>query len=196
MILLRLLVLCSFLILTRARVKKPGRVDVDQLRHEFLEQEQRLWNFVADQTDNRVKETDLAEVSLIREFEQFGDRLHEKLPHDVNYGLQSLEGVWAYAYAYTDLRGIYALYETFRRFQSMQTGDARIPSPRQAWIDLSRAILDDPKNSINESIGRLHYIIEKKIYSTKPPRRWRVTCCATPTSPPNRSSSACTTPSP
>jgi hypothetical protein len=76
--------------------------------------------------------------------------------------LQSLEGVWAYAYAYTDLRGIYALYETFRRFQSMQTGDARIPSPRQAWIDLSRAILDDPKNSINESIGRLHYIIEKK----------------------------------
>jgi hypothetical protein len=27
-------------------------------------------------------------------------------------------------------------------------------------------------------------------------RRWRVTCCATPTSPPNRSSSACTTPSP
>jgi hypothetical protein len=73
-----------------------------------------------------------------------------------------LEGVWAYAYAYTDLRGIYALYETFRRFQSMQTGDARIPSPRQAWIDLSRAILDDPKNSINESIGRLHYIIEKK----------------------------------
>jgi hypothetical protein len=77
MILLRLLVLCSFLILTRARVKKPGRVDVDQLRHEFLEQEQRLWNFVADQTDNRVKETDLAEVSLIREFEQFGDRLHE-----------------------------------------------------------------------------------------------------------------------
>jgi hypothetical protein len=77
MILLRLLVLCSFLILTRARVKKPGRVDVDHLRHEFLEQEQRLWNFVADQTDNRVKETDLAEVSLIKEFEQFGDRLHE-----------------------------------------------------------------------------------------------------------------------
>lgn len=76
--------------------------------------------------------------------------------------MKSLEGVWSYAYAYTDLRGIYALYETFRRFQAMQTGDGRIPSPKQAWIDLTRAILDDPKNNMNESIARINYMVERK----------------------------------
>lgn len=88
--------------------------------------------------------------------------MFKKFPHDVNYGLQILEGVWAYAYAYSDLRGMYALYETFRRFQAMQTGEGRIPSPKQAWIDLTNTILDDPKNSVKELISRLHSVIDER----------------------------------
>lgn len=80
----------------------------------------------------------------------------------MNYGLQVIESVWAYAYAYSELRGIYALYETFRRFQVMQTGEGRIASPKQAWVDLAKTILDDPKNSVNESISRLYFTINKK----------------------------------
>ena len=173
-----LLVFGTILVVAHGRVRQLGKIDVDQLRYDFLEQENALWNFVQDQTINRVKETDLAEVSLIREFEKFGDKTQEvlpqneksdtkmfvfkKFPHDINYGLQSLEGVWAYAFAYTDLRAVYALYETFRRFQALQTGESRIPSPRQAWIDLTRAILEDPKNNVNESLNRLHYMVEQK----------------------------------
>ncbi|KAJ3646680.1 hypothetical protein Zmor_024256, partial [Zophobas morio] len=157
-----LLVFGTILVVAHGRVRQLGKIDVDQLRYDFLEQESALWNFVQDQTINRVKETDLAEVSLIREFEKFGDKTQEKFPHDINYGLQSLEGVWAYAFAYTDLRAVYALYETFRRFQALQTGESRIPSPRQAWIDLTRAILEDPKNNVNESLNRLHYMVEQK----------------------------------
>ncbi|RZC38220.1 uncharacterized protein BDFB_003195 [Asbolus verrucosus] len=132
-----------------------------KFRYDFLNLEDSLWNLVAGLAHNQVKE-DHPEVTLIREFERFGDKIQETLPHDVNYGLQVLEGVWTYAYAYTDLRGIYALYETFRRFQPMQTGVGRVPAPRQAWVDLTRAILDDPKNSIDESLTRLHQVVEKK----------------------------------
>ncbi|XP_044253043.1 uncharacterized protein LOC123004011 isoform X2 [Tribolium madens] len=158
----RTLLLFVFFALAKARIKTPAKVDVDQLRSDFLNLEDQLWNFVSGQSDNRLKENDQIEVSLIREFEKFGDKIQQVLPHDLNHGLQTLEGVWAYAYAYTDLRAIYALYETFRRFQALQTAEGRIPSPKQAWIDLTKAILDDPKNSINESLTRLHYVVEQK----------------------------------
>lgn len=158
----RILFIITLLTSTSARIKPPGKINVDQLRIEFLNLEDQLWLDVSGQTDNRLKETDQTEVTLIREFEKFGDKIQEIFPHDVNHGLQALESVWAYAYAYTDLRSIYALYETFRRFQAMQTGEGRVPSPKQAWVDLTHAILDDPKNSINESLTRLHYIVEQK----------------------------------
>ncbi|EFA08554.1 uncharacterized protein LOC658141 isoform X2 [Tribolium castaneum] len=158
----RTLLLLAFLTLVKARIKTPAKVDVDQLRSDFLNLEDQLWNFVSGPSDNQLKENDQIEVTLIREFEKFGDKIQQVLPHDLNHGLQTLEGVWAYAYAYTDLRAIYALYETFRRFQALQTAEGRIPSPKQAWVDLTKAILDDPKNSINESLTRLHYVVEQK----------------------------------
>lgn len=83
------------------------------------------------------------------------------MPYDITHGLQSLENVWSYAKAYADLRGIYALYQTFRRFQSQQTMPGRIPSPKQAWLDLTQAIIDDPRN-IKESISHIDQLVVKK----------------------------------
>ena len=77
-----LLVFGTILVVAHGRVRQLGKIDVDQLRYDFLEQENALWNFVQDQTINRVKETDLAEVSLIRVFEQFGDNPQEVLPQN------------------------------------------------------------------------------------------------------------------
>lgn len=84
------------------------------------------------------------------------------MPQDINHGLGPLESLWVWARAYSELRGIYALHETFRRFQVQQTKQGRVPSPRQAWIDLTEAILYDPKNAVNASIGRMHELIQKE----------------------------------
>lgn len=84
------------------------------------------------------------------------------MPEDISHGLAPLESLWVWARAYSELRGVYALYETFRRFQHQQTRQGRIPSPKQAWIDLTEAVLHDPKNAVDDSIGRLHEIIQKE----------------------------------
>ncbi|KAL3273138.1 hypothetical protein HHI36_014592, partial [Cryptolaemus montrouzieri] len=49
------------------------------------------------------------------------------------------------------LKGIHALYETFRRFRRQQTAEGRIPSPKRAWLDFAETILEDPKNSVSPS---------------------------------------------
>lgn len=141
-----------------------GATKVDFLRHEFLEFEEEQWNKVLDYTDNVVneKETTPFEVELIRRFEEFGDYLHREMPYDITYGLEALESVWVWARSYSELRGIYALYEGFRRFQQQQTKPGRIPSPRLAWLDLTDAILNDPKNAVNDSIARVYELINKE----------------------------------
>lgn len=141
-----------------------GISKVDFLRHEFLEFEEELWNNVLDYTDNvlNAKETTPFEVEVIRRFEEFGDYLHREMPYDITHGLEALESVWVWARTYSELRGIYALYEGFRRFQTQQTKAGRIPSPRLAWLDLTDAILNDPKNAVNDSVARVYDLINKE----------------------------------
>lgn len=155
---------CLLLTLLIGASANNGLVKVDQLRREFLELEEELWNMVLDYSDNvlSVKESATPEVELIRRFEQFGDRLHKVMPQDITYGLDNLESLWVWARTYSELRGIYALYEGFRRFQIQQTKPGRIASPKQAWLDLTDAILNDPKNAVNDSIGRVYELINKE----------------------------------
>ncbi|ERL85944.1 hypothetical protein D910_03359, partial [Dendroctonus ponderosae] len=68
-------------------------------------------------------------------------------PNDLTDGLETLDSVWVYQLALADLRGIFALYESFRRFQKQQTGAGRVASPKQAWLDLTESILNDPQNA-------------------------------------------------
>lgn len=139
-------------------------VKVDELRREFLILEEELWNMVLDYSDNllTVKESSGPEIELIRRYEQFGDHLNNEIPHDITHGLNSLDSLWVWARTYSELRGIYALYEGFRRFQTQQTKPGRIPSPKQAWLDLTDAILNDPKNAVNDSVTRIYELINKE----------------------------------
>lgn len=86
------------------------------------------------------------------------------LPHDITYGLEQLESVWSLQLAYADLRGIYALYETFRRFQKQQTAPGRIPSPKQAWTDLAETILYDSRSNVEQSMNRIHDVVLRNIF--------------------------------
>lgn len=158
---LPLLLLC--LVALGASAKDKGLVKVDVLRREFLEFEEEMWNMVLDYTDNvlSVKES-TPQIELIRGYEKFGDHIHQEMPQDITYGLESLESVWVWARTYSELRGIYALYEGFRRFQTQQTKPGRIPSPERAWLDLTDAILNDPKNAVNDSIARIYELINKE----------------------------------
>lgn len=79
-------------------------------------------------------------------------------PHDLAEGLQVLTGVWTFQRALADLRGIYALYQTFKRFENLQTAPGRIPSPKQAWTDMAETILYDPKNNIEDAMERVQNI--------------------------------------
>ncbi|KAJ8931393.1 hypothetical protein NQ314_015699 [Rhamnusium bicolor] len=151
--------------------REPSKlVSVDRLRWDFLSLEETLWNYVLDYLDNNVKESEVGdngpEVNLIKKFEEFGDKINEALPHDISYGLNELDSVWSLQLAYADLRGIYALYETFRRFQKQQTAPGRIPSPKQAWTDLADTILYDSKNNVEDSMSRIHDMIMKNLFQS------------------------------
>uniref|UniRef100_A0A6P7FMS2 Uncharacterized protein LOC114329424 isoform X3 n=1 Tax=Diabrotica virgifera virgifera TaxID=50390 RepID=A0A6P7FMS2_DIAVI len=137
---------------------------VDRYRYDFLALEDILWDEILGYLDENL-ETDVTEggaaVTLIRKYEKFADKLQEAFPHDLTYGLDSLDSVWAMQLGLSDLRGIYGLYETFLRFQKQQTAPGRIPSPKQAWLDLAQAVLYD-KNNVDELMGKLQDTIVKK----------------------------------
>lgn len=139
---------------------------VDSLRNEYLRLEWNLWNFVLDQENNEISKSAVApEIQLISEFEHFGDILYKELPQDIDYGLKSLDSVWIWMRAYSELRGIYALYDSFRRFQKLQTSPGRVASPKQAWLDLTETILNG-SNSVTEAEQRLHdYVVKENLFS-------------------------------
>nr|XP_023013096.1 uncharacterized protein LOC111503106 [Leptinotarsa decemlineata] len=145
-------------------------VNVDWLRYDFLKLEEDSWNYVLDYLDNNVRNSEITEggpeVALIKKFEQFGDRVQEVMPNDLTFGLDQLHSVWSLQLALADLRGIYALYETFRRFQKLQTAPGRVPSPRQAWIDLANTILYDPKNNMETAMTRIEKGIEGNMFAS------------------------------
>lgn len=160
--------LLSLFVLTVATLAKsqtsPDKLAlVDSLRTEFMGLEQNLWNFVSDQENNNEisKSAAAPEIRLISEFEQFGDILQKELPQDIDHGLKSLDSVWIWMRAYSELRGIYALYDSFRRFQKLQTSPGRVPSPKQAWLDLTETILNG-SNSVTEAEQRLNDFVEKE----------------------------------
>ncbi|XP_072395983.1 uncharacterized protein orion isoform X2 [Diabrotica undecimpunctata] len=162
-----LCLLCSLVVLGFVASKDNDTsriVQVDRYRYDFLGLEDILWDEILGYVDENL-ETDVTEggaaVTLIRKYEKFADKLQEAFPHDLTYGLDSLDSVWAMQLALSDLRGIYGLYETFRRFQKQQTAPGRIPSPKQAWLDLAEAVLYD-KNNVDELMDKLQDTIVKK----------------------------------
>ncbi|CAH1135579.1 unnamed protein product [Ceutorhynchus assimilis] len=160
--------LCFPLILAREPEKL---LLVDRLRFEFLKLEEELWNFVRDITENGNSISDnpsetSPEITLIRKFEDFGDIIKKHFEHDLTYGLETLDSVWALQLAYADLRGVYALYESFRRFQHQQTAPGRIPSPKQAWLDMTQSVLDDPKNGVEQALERIREIVDKNLFQS------------------------------
>lgn len=86
--------------------------------------------------------------------------IFKEFPKDLTYGLDTLESVWILQLALGDLRAIYGLYETFRRFEKQQTAPNRIPSPKQAWLDLAKTILYDT-NNVDESMKKIQETIDK-----------------------------------
>lgn len=83
MILKAISLVCLVFITTQAR-EPTNLLPVDRLRWDFLTLEENLWNFVLDYLDNNIKpkenDENGAHVSLIRRFEEFGDKINE-----VNY---------------------------------------------------------------------------------------------------------------
>lgn len=72
--------------------------------------------------------------------------------------MEVLTGIWTFQRASAELRGIFTLYQTFRRFEKLQTSPGRIPSPKQAWIDMAETILYDPRNNVEDAINRIEAI--------------------------------------
>lgn len=92
--------------------------------------------------------------------------LKKHFDHDLTYKLERLDSVWALQLAYADLRGIFALYESFRRFQKQQTAPGRIPAPKQAWLDFTDSVLNDPQNGVQEALDRLKEVMEKNLFES------------------------------
>lgn len=79
-------------------------------------------------------------------------------PHDLTGGIEVLKGIWTFQRVLAELRGIYALYQTLRRFEKLQTTSGRIPSPKQAWLDMAETILYDAKNNVEGAMNRVSAI--------------------------------------
>ncbi|XP_066151749.1 uncharacterized protein [Euwallacea fornicatus] len=159
-----LLTLC----LSNVRSRDPEKLLlVDRLRYEFLKMEEEMWNFVRDSTVNGnviATSNEPQEVTLIRKFEDLGHVIKKHFDHDFTHGLENLDSVWSLQLVYADLRGIFALYESFRRFQKQQTPPGRIPSPQQAWLDFTDSILNDPRNGVEYSLDRINEVIDKNLF--------------------------------
>lgn len=86
-------------------------------------------------------------------------------------GTEYLNDLWIWARASAEIRSIKALYGTFRRFQAQQSKPGRVPSPQQAWIDMTETILNDSKSSVVDSINNLDtYVTKNKLFS----QAWQV----------------------
>uniref|UniRef100_A0A1Y1N5R8 Uncharacterized protein n=1 Tax=Photinus pyralis TaxID=7054 RepID=A0A1Y1N5R8_PHOPY len=149
-------------------LRTPTISRIDGLRLEFLQSEEMLWDMVFDDSDdNLVKPStgENPEVGLIRKFQQFGDVLQKEFPHDLTYGLETIENVYVWAKTYAELRGVYALYESFRRFQILQTTPGRVPSPKQAWLDLAHTLLQTGKSSVMQAQTSItDFITSERLY--------------------------------
>ncbi|KAB0793606.1 hypothetical protein PPYR_13226 [Photinus pyralis] len=149
-------------------LRTPKISRIDGLRLEFLQSEEMLWDMVFDDSDdNLVKPStgENPEVGLIRKFQQFGDVLQKEFPHDLTYGLETIENVYVWAKTYAELRGVYALYESFRRFQILQTTPGRVPSPKQAWLDLAHTLLQTGKSSVMQAQTSItDFITSERLY--------------------------------
>ncbi|KAJ8946872.1 hypothetical protein NQ318_006782 [Aromia moschata] len=136
---------CCVTLLVTAECREPSKLLwVDRLRWDFLNLEETLWDSVLDYVENNVKHEEALELNLIRNYEEFGDKINE--PVGPTTRLCRPEG-------------IYALYETFRRFQKQQTAPERIPSPKRAWTDLAETILYDSKSNVESSMNRVHDMV-------------------------------------
>lgn len=144
--------------------KPSGLTLVDQLRHDFLILESTLWRQLNQNGLTPTKEQS-PEVGLIYQYELFGNNITRDFPHEVAYGLKAIQGSWAWARMHAELTGIYTIYETFKRFQPLQTSPGRIPSPQRAWEDLVDAILTFSKNvpELLQNVNEL--IVEEKVYN-------------------------------
>lgn len=150
-------------------ISTPPISKIDGLRLEFLQLEESLWDTVFDYYDNLIKVTSSPsegpEVELIKKFQEFGDVLQKDFPNDLIYGLETIENVYVWAKTYAELRGVYALYESFRRFQILQTTPGRVPSPQQAWLDLTQTLLQTGKSSIMQAqMSVTEFITREHLY--------------------------------
>lgn len=84
----------------------------------------------------------------------------QRLPNDVQ--IPELENVWNWEVVYADLRGVFVLYEAFKRFQEQQTAEGRIPSPKQAWSEMAETILYDAKSGVPASMDRIHDMVANR----------------------------------
>uniref|UniRef100_A0AAR5PBK7 Uncharacterized protein n=1 Tax=Dendroctonus ponderosae TaxID=77166 RepID=A0AAR5PBK7_DENPD len=161
-------VVCLLLFATVVARKPDKLLLVDELRYEFAQLEESLWSAVREAAGSEYisDKAQLSDVNLLKEFQTFGDRIHKLYPNDLTDGLETLDSVWVYQLALADLRGIFALYESFRRFQKQQTGAGRVASPKQAWLDLTESILNDPQNAVEEGLAKINEIRQNNLFQS------------------------------
>ncbi|XP_018322168.1 uncharacterized protein LOC108734901 isoform X3 [Agrilus planipennis] len=141
------------------RRKEPALSKLDKMRHDFLELEEKLWYDLDSRIGNEVK---FPEVDLITKFEAFDvGQIQKEMVQDISEGLQeSLASVWIWQMTNMELKTIRSQYESFRRFQRLQTAINRIPSPQQAWLDLVQTFMNS-SNSIVDSQENIAIYISK-----------------------------------
>ncbi|XP_066151755.1 uncharacterized protein [Euwallacea fornicatus] len=93
------------------------RLLIDQLRREFLELEDKLWNLPSNWLLNRTQED--AEMYLAKKFFRFSQELL-KMPQDLLYGVSPLRTVPDFLFLYSDLKSIDLKYEKFSEFLKFQ----------------------------------------------------------------------------
>lgn len=132
---------------------------VDDFRLQFLQLEEKLWDFVSDSTNGSTSK-EKPEIKLLKQFRQFGDLLQKHFPHDLSYALGTMENVHIWAQVCKELRGIYNRYERFRKFQILE------PNPsKQIWLDFTNKLLQTTGWSVMEAQNLItDLIVNKRLY--------------------------------
>lgn len=131
---------------------------IDIVRDTLLNLEKELRKDLANQQKWMNVEAREKYLHLIKAYKRFGNQVDEQFPlHRENY-LSSLDSLWLWARAQSEMKGINGLYGVFRQMQR-EIVELNAPVNVKQLTNFAETILRDPNAAIPRALDRIATLI-------------------------------------
>ncbi|XP_011883381.1 PREDICTED: uncharacterized protein LOC105570638 isoform X2 [Vollenhovia emeryi] len=153
----RLLALAVLAAAAFAAIKNDAS-PIDVVRATLLSLEKELRDDLANQQKWANVEAREKYLYLIKAYKRFGNHVDSKFPLDREDHLKSLDSLWLWARAQTELRGIDGLYGVFRQMQR-EIVELNAPVNANQLKNFAETIIRDPNAAIPRALDRVATLI-------------------------------------